>query len=44
MTCADALFIAFLLDVDMRYALIYGNGVCPMGSVRFPTCISIVTY
>ena len=41
--CADALFIVFLLDTDMRYALVYRNGVRPMGSVRFPTCVSAVT-
>ena len=40
MMCADALFIVFLLDADMRYALVYGNGVWTMGSVRFPTCVS----
>ena len=33
MVCADDLFIVFLLDADMRYALVNGNGVWPVGSV-----------
>ena len=43
MICVGTLCIVFLLDADMHYALVYGNGVWPMGSVRFPTCVSIVT-
>ena len=43
MYCAGALFIVFLLDADMRYALVDGNGVWPMGSVKFSTSVSIVT-
>ena len=42
-TCAGALFIVFLLDTDMRYALVHGNGVSQMESVRFSTCVSKVT-
>ena len=44
MICADALFIVFLLDTDMRYALVYGNVVWSTESVRFPTCVIIVTF
>ena len=43
MMCRDTLLIVFLLDTDMRYALVYGNRVWQMGSVIFPTCVSRVT-
>ena len=42
-TCAGgAFFIVFLLYADISYALVYRNGLWPMESVRFSTCVSIV--
>ena len=39
-SCYDVC-IVFILDAEMRHALVLGKGVWPMGSVRFPPCVSI---
>ena len=42
MMCVGTLCIVFHLDADMRYVLVYEDGVWPMESVGFSTCVSIV--